>query len=215
MTLEEKLKNLAMEAQKAPLKTPQRQRALTQLVDEIYRSNRLVRPYKGQFQGFYEDIYAEAQQRLFLHICEQINQYNPKFEVLQWTNFLMKRRFFVEASRDVMPSAPKGMDRTNVKRITLDVLDKQEPLELRSQSTISLSEEVIQCIREDRDGLFRDAHIQQKPEANFQYIALQFLGGYSWKEISAELDVKVVTLSSFYQRCLVKFAPILKAYVVI
>ncbi|MEO0646827.1 MAG: sigma-70 family RNA polymerase sigma factor [Cyanobacteria bacterium J06650_10] len=215
MTLEEKLKNLAMEAQKAPLKTPQRQRALTQLVDEIYRSNRLVRPYKGQFQGFYEDIYAEAQQRLFLHICEQINQYNPKFEVLQWTNFLMKRRFFVEASRDVMPSAPKGMDRTNVKRITLDVLDKQEPLELRSQSTISLSEEVIQCIREDRDGLFRDAHIQQKPEATFQYIALQFLGGYSWKEISAELDVKVVTLSSFYQRCLVKFAPILKAYVVI
>ncbi|MEM8810556.1 MAG: sigma-70 family RNA polymerase sigma factor, partial [Cyanobacteria bacterium P01_G01_bin.38] len=64
-----------------------------------------------------------------------------------------------------------------------------------------------------RDGVFRRTHILQKPEANFQYIALRFLGGYSWKEISADLDVKVVTLSSFYQRCLVKFAPVLKEYV--
>lgn len=213
MTLDEQLKQLAVEAQQSSPKTPQRQRALAQLVNTICRSNRLVRPYKGQFQGFYEDIYAEAQQRLFLYMCEQISRYNPEYEVLQWANFLMKRRFFVEASRDVMPSAPKGIDRSKIKRITLDVLDKQGPVDLRSQSTISLSEAVIQCIREDRDDLFKSAHIRKKPEASFQYIALQFLSGYSWKEISAELDVKVVTLSSFYQRCLTKFAPILKEYV--
>ena len=213
MTLDERLKQLAVEAQQSLPKTPQRQRALAQLVDMICRSKRLVRPYRGQFSGFYEDIYAEAQQRLFLYICEQINRYNPEFEVLQWANFLMKRRFFVEASRDVMPSAPKGMDRSKIKRITLDVLDKQEPMDLRSQSVPSLSEAVIQCIQEDRDGLFRSTHIQKKPEATFQYIALHFLGGYSWKEISAELDVKVVTLSSFYLRCLTKFSPVIKAYV--
>lgn len=213
MTIDERLKQLAVEAQQSPPRTPQRQRALARLVDALYQSKRLVRPYRGQFHGFYEDIYAEAQQRLFLYLCEQIHRYNPEFEVLQWANFLMKRRFFVEASRDVMPTAPKGMDRSKVKRITLDVLDKQEPMELRSQSTISLSEAVVQCIQEDRDGLFKSAHIQKKPEASFQYIALQFLGGYSWKEISADLDVKAVTLSSFYQRCLTKFAAVLKEYV--
>lgn len=213
MTLDKRLKQLAIEAQQALPKTPQRQRALAQLVDSICRSNQLVRPHRGQFRGFYEDIYAEAQQRLFLYVCEHIHRYNPEFEVLQWANFLMKKRFFIEASRDVMPTMHKGINRSNMKRITLDVLDKQEPMELRSQSTLSLSEAVIQCIQEDRDGLFKSTHIKNKPEASFQYVALQFLGGYSWKEISADLEVKVVTLSSFYQRCLTKFASVLKEYV--
>ncbi|MBE7384730.1 MAG: sigma-70 family RNA polymerase sigma factor [Leptolyngbya sp. SIO1E4] len=213
MTLDEQLKQLAVAAQQHPPRTPRRQQALAQLVGTICRSKQLVRPYQGQFHGFYEDIYAEAQQRLFLYLCEKIDRYNPELEVLQWANFLMKKRFFVEASRDVMPTAPKGMDRSQVKRITLDALDKQEPIEARSHATISLSEAVIQCIQDDRDGLFKGTHILQKPEANFQYLALRFLGGYSWKEISAEVDVKVVTLSSFYQRCLIKFAPILKEYV--
>ncbi|NEP20231.1 MAG: sigma-70 family RNA polymerase sigma factor [Leptolyngbya sp. SIO4C1] len=212
MTLDEQLKELAVEAQRYPPQTPQRQRALTRLIGQLCQSRKLVRPYRGQFYGLYEDIYAEAQQRLFLYICEQIDRYDPEKEVLQWANFLMKKRFFIEASREVMPTAPKGLDLRQVQRITLDSLDRQEPVEARSQSTLSLSEAVIQCIQEDRDGLFQRTHIQHKPAANFQYIALKFLDGYAWKEISAELKVKVVTLSSFYQRCLTKFAPILKEY---
>ncbi|MDJ0708688.1 MAG: sigma-70 family RNA polymerase sigma factor [Leptolyngbyaceae cyanobacterium MO_188.B28] len=213
MTLDEQLKQLAIEAQRHPPKSPQRQRALARLVSAIGQSKRLVRPYQGQFYGFYEDIYAEAKQRLFLYLCEEIDRYNPELAVLQWANFLMRKRFFTEASREVMPTAPKGMDRSQVKRITLDALDKQEPMEVRSHTAPSLSEAVIQSIQDDRDGLFKRTHIQQKPAANFQYIALRFLAGYSWKEISTELDVKVVTLSSFYQRCLTKFAPILKEHV--
>ncbi|MEM6518163.1 MAG: sigma-70 family RNA polymerase sigma factor [Cyanobacteria bacterium P01_C01_bin.70] len=213
MTLDEQLKQLAVEAQQHPLKSPQRQRALARLLHAIARSRRLVRPYQGRFQGFYDDIYAEAQQRLFLYLCEEIDRYDPAREVLQWANFLMRKRFFVEASREVMPTAPKGMDRSHVKWTTLDVLDKQEPMEARSQATASISESIIQCIQDDQDGLFSSTHIWQKPDANFQHIALRFLGGYSWKEISAELDVKVVTLSSFYQRCLIRFAPVLKEYV--
>lgn len=213
MTLDEQLKQLAVEAQRHPPHTPLRQQALARLIDAICQSRKLARPYQGQFYGLYEDIYAEAQQRLFLYLCEEIDRYNPELEVLQWANFLMKRRFFVEASREFMPAAPKGMNRSYVKRITLDALDKQEPMEMRSHTALSLSEAVIQCIQDDRDDLFKSTHILHKPAANFQYIALRFLGGYSWKEISAELDVKVVTLSSFYQRCLTKFASVLKEYV--
>jgi hypothetical protein len=212
MNLDEQLKQLAVEAQQHVPKTSQRQRSLARLISAIYHSRKLTRPYQGQFQGVYEEIYAEAQQRLFLYMCEEIDRYNPDLEVLQWANFLMKKRFFIEASRDLMPTAPKGVDRSQVKRITTDILEKQNPIELRSPSNASLSEEVLQCIQEDADGMFQNTHIEQKPAANFQYIALRFLGGYSWKEISEELDVKVVTLSSFYLRCLSKFAPKFKEY---
>jgi DNA-directed RNA polymerase specialized sigma24 family protein len=212
MNLDEQLKQLAVEAQRHPPNTPQRQRLLAQLVSKIYRSRKLVRPYRGQFPGVYEEIYAEAQQRLFLYLCEKIDQYNPGSEVMQWANFLMKRRFFTEARRDLMPAMPKGVERSQIKRITLEVLEKQNPIELRSHTNISLSEEIVQCIQEDYDKVFQLTHIEQKPAANFQYIALRFLGGYSWKEISEEVDVKVVTLSSFYLRCLTKFAPKFKEY---
>lgn len=212
MNLDEHLKRLAVEAQQHPPGTSQRQRSLARLISVIYQSKKLVRPYQGQFQGVYEEIYAEAQQRLFLYLCEQIDRYNPSLDVLQWANFLMKKRFFIEASRDLMPAVPKGVDRSHVRRITLEVLDKQHPVELRSYANASLSEEVIRCIEEDPDRVFRNTHIEHKPAANFQYIALRFLGGYSWKEISEELDVKAVTLSSFYLRCLAKFAPKFKEY---
>ncbi len=212
MTLDEQLKRLAVEAQQHSPKTPERQQALAQLINTICCSKKLVRPFQGQFYGLYEEIYAEAQQRLFLYMCEEIDRYNPDLAVLQWANFLMRKRFFIEASRDFMAVTPKGADRTQVKRITLEALDRQEPMEQRSRAAPSLSETVIQCIRDDQDGVFKQTHILHKPEANFQYIALRFLGGYSWKEIAAELDVKVVTLSSFYQRCLTKFAPRFKTY---
>lgn len=212
MDIDKQLKQFAMDAQSAPPKSAQRQRSLTRMVSLICQSRKLVRPYQGQFQGLYNDIYAEAQQRLLLYLCENIDRYDPQREVLQWANFLMQKRFFVEASRDVMPTAPKGMDRSQVKHITLDILDKQNPLEQQASRQLSLSEEVVQCIREDSDGVFQKTHIAGKPKAHFQYIALSFLGGYSWKEISLELDVKVVTLSSFYQRCLLKFAPVFKEY---
>jgi hypothetical protein len=111
-----------------------------------------------------------------------------------------------------MPATPKGVNRSKIRRITLEVLETQNPIELRSHTNASLSEEVIQFIREDCDGLFKGTYIEQKPAANFQHIALRFLDGYSWKEISEELNVKVVTLSSFYLRCLAKFAPKFKEY---
>lgn len=212
MTLDEQLKQLAVEAQQHPPKTPERQRSLSRLMSAIYQSKKLVRPYQSQYHSVYEEIYAEAQQQLFLYICKEIDQYNPDFEVMQWANFLIKQRFFIEASRDLLPTAPRGVNRSQMKRTPLEVLEKQNPVELRSQINASLSEEVIQCIQEDHDQLFQRTHIEQKPAANFQYIALRFLAGYSWKEISEELDVKVVTLSSFYCRCLAKFASKFKEY---
>lgn len=67
--LDEQLKKLALEAQQYPKKQSEektlRRLALTELITAIWQSGKLCRPYSGQFQLLYEDIYHEAVQNLF------------------------------------------------------------------------------------------------------------------------------------------------------
>jgi hypothetical protein len=74
------------------------------------------------------------------------------------------------------------------------------------------SQQVLQCLEDDPEGLFQRSHIDHHPQANFQFLAIKRLAGYSWQELSEELGIAIPTLSSFYQRCLTRFAPQLKAY---
>lgn len=210
--IDQQLKQLAQDAQQHPPRSKQRQQALAKLLSAIQQSGQLTRPYPGQFQGFYEDIYDEAKQRLFCYICEKIDQYNPNFEVLQWVNFMLKHRFFLEASRSMMPTLHKGIDAKRVRRLSLDDLDRNNPSEINPQLTPSLLQEIIHYLETDPEGLFKATYTCNQPTANFQFLALQILSGYSWKEISEDLGLKISTLSSFYQRCLAKFSPKIKEY---
>lgn len=211
--LDDRLKQLAIAAQCQPQGSPARRQALTNLLSLLQQSGQLARPRRGQFLMLYEDIYAEALQRLFSFICERIDYYNPqKGEVLQWANFLLSQRFFIEASRDFLPTVYKGMDARSVKRITLESLEQSNPHELNPQLIPSLSQQVKDCLAEDPEGLFAQTCVASTPAANFQYLALKRLEGYSWQDLSAELKIAVPTLSSFYQRCLTRFAPQLKIY---
>lgn len=211
--LDDRLRQLALEAQRHPSGSFARRRALTELISALQRSGRLSRPRRGQFQMMYEEIYGEALQRLFSFVCERIDYYNAqKGEVLQWVNFLLNQRFFIEASRDALPTVYKGMDARTVKRLTLENLDQSNPYELNPQLIPLLSQEVKNCLEEDPEGLFEQACVANHPAASFQYIALKRLDGYSWQDLSTELDIAVPTLSVFYQRCLTRFAPKLKTY---
>ncbi len=211
--LDEHLKQLAIAAQQHPKKSKARQHALAKLLSTIQQSGRLSRPRRDQFQGMYEEIYDEARQRLFSFICEKIDDYSPiRGEVLQWANFLLSQRFFIEASRDVMPTIHRGVGPGRVKRLTLDDLDRNNPIELNPQLTPTLSQQVEQSIEEDPEGIFTETCITNYPTASFKTLALKRLSGYSWQEISTELGISIPTLSSFYQRCLTKFAPKLKEY---
>ncbi|MEO1760643.1 MAG: sigma-70 family RNA polymerase sigma factor [Cyanobacteria bacterium J06629_18] len=220
LSLDERLKQLALEAKelaeaakKNPAKIRAKQQALTRLVSALQSSGKLVRPQLGQFQGFYSEIYAEALQRLFVHICKKIETYDPeKGEVLQWSNFLLKRQFFPEAARESFPTLPKGVDPRSVKRLTLDDLDRENPTEVNPQQVPLLSQQVIQCLEEDPEGIFKSTHIKGCPAANFRIIAIQRLSRDSWEEISQKLGPAIPTLSSFYQRCVTKFAPKFKEY---
>jgi hypothetical protein len=214
LSLDERLRNLAIAAQQHPPKSRERQKALARLITALQVSRKLVRPRRGEFQGFYEEVYAVALQLLFAHICEKIDTYDPeRGEVLQWANFRLEREFFIKASREYLPTLPKGVDPKTCKRLPLDDLDKNNPNEVNPTLVPLISQQVLECLEEDPQGIFQRSYTQGNKDANFKFLAIKRLEGYSWEEISAELDgIKVPTLSSFYQRCLTEFAPKIKEY---
>ncbi|MEM9541398.1 MAG: sigma-70 family RNA polymerase sigma factor [Cyanobacteria bacterium P01_E01_bin.42] len=210
--IDSRLKALALKAQKHPPKSTARKIALAQLLSELQRSGKMTRPFRGLFRGMYQDIYSEAIQKLFTHICEKIDDYDPNREVLQWVNFLLGRRFFIEASREIFPHYRGGKKRESKPWMTIDDLEIKHPRWVQSQTTPSLSEEFQSCLLEDPEGLFQNTHVEDRPEANFQFLIQQRLAGYKWKEISEDLGIPLPTLHSFYRRNLREFAPKFRDY---
>ena len=211
--LGDRLKHLVFAAQQHPKKSRERQRALQRLIIAIQQSGKLCRPRRGQFQGFYQDIYAEAVQQLFAFICERIDDYNPqKGEVMTWVNVLLDRRFFIEASREVLPTVYDGVNAKEIHKIDLEDLDRSNPTELNPQLVPSLSEEVARCLEEDPEGIFESTSIAKRSDVSFRYLALQRLAGYSWEDLAQETGIRLPTLSGFYQKWLTRFAPKFKEY---
>lgn len=202
--LDDHLRQLALVAQKHPPLTQERQSALKQLVNDILRSRQLCYPRRGQFVGIYVDIYDEAVQELMLYVCQNIHKYDPaRGTVMAWVNMLLERRFF----RDTIP---KVMGQQTIQKMTLADLDT---LAVPNQAP-TLMESVKECIESDSEGSFEKEHVENRPAANFQAVALQRLAGESWQSISDQFGTNVKTVSSFYYRCVTKFSEQLKAYCV-
>ncbi|MGK7923777.1 MAG: sigma-70 family RNA polymerase sigma factor, partial [Spirulina sp.] len=105
----------------------------------------------------------------------------------------------------------------NVQRMTPDNLDELEnwlfQKSTRSSPSSSLTASNLrEYLESDPEGIFQTTHILNHPQATFQAIALKLIDGWSWKQISEEFNIKVPTLSSFYQRNLKKFTPQFQAY---
>jgi hypothetical protein len=202
--LDAQLKEIVLLAQQYSHATKERRIALTQLVNAIWQSGKLCRPYKGQFQLAYEDIYEEAVQNLFFYLCQddKINHYNPeRGEVMAWVNMLLTKRFFPEA----IPKVIGNQNEVNLESSHLENLALSE--------SISVFEQVRQYIEDDPDRTFIREHIKEHPEANFQAIAIRRYSGVSWQDISVEWEIKITTLHNFYRRCLTKFAPRIREHI--
>ena len=200
--LDEQLKLLAISAQQHPPLTQGLQLAVRKLVNGIVQSGRLCRPQRGQFSGSYEDIYDEAVQELLLYICQNIEKYDPeRGSVMAWVNVLLERRFFKEA-------IPKIIGKPNLQKMTLSDLDNLAP----SEETESLTEILKECIELDSENILKKEHLPNCPAANFQALLQRRFSGKSWKEISAEFDINIKTLSSFYYRCVNKLSLRLREY---
>lgn len=209
--LDQCLKQLAVAAQQHRPNTLKRQQSVQKLLMAIERSGKLKYPKAPpQFKGqLYQEIYAVAKQRLFCHINDKIDSYDSNREVLQWANFLLETRF-PDAIREVMQVC-KGLDLTKVKRLTLDDFELDEVTEEMTGKDAE-KREIVKCLEDDIEGIFKAEYVANTPRANFQFIALKVASGYSFKEISDELQLPYQTVVSFYKRKIIKFKPIFEDY---
>ncbi|MCC5896287.1 MAG: hypothetical protein JJU32_00020 [Phormidium sp. BM_Day4_Bin.17] len=201
MTMDdEQLNQLALDAQQNPPGSQARQVSLTQLINGLINSGRLIYPPgSGLSPDRYQDYRSEALQNLFYYICQSIDKYDSELApVMRWANMLLERRFFKDVS---------------YRRISYQKNIIVEPLEERLLSPAEwaiifredqpcLSDLVRQCFEDDPDGVFREHCLIRHPQVNFQLLVLRRLDGYQWQEISEEFSVQVSTLSTFYQTCL-------------
>ncbi|MEH2072568.1 MAG: sigma-70 family RNA polymerase sigma factor [Nostoc sp.] len=204
--LDSHLLQLAISAQQYPARSPQRQLALTKLINAIVRSSRLCHPQKSRFTAaIYENIYDEACQELLLYICEKIDKYDPeRGSFMAWVNVLLERRFFKDAIN-------KFQTLPGMKIQTITDLDN---LIASPEKPENITDILKECIESDPEDMFKNEHIEKFPQANFQALAMRRMLGKSWKEISAEFKIKIPTISSFYYRCINKFSSKLKEYCV-
>lgn len=195
--LDQQLEALARTAQNHPPLSKAHQAALRQLVSIILKSGRLCRPQRGSFSGAYEDIYAEAQQDLLLHICRNINKYEPaRGTVMTWVNMLLTRRFFKDA-------IPKVLGPPNIRRIALaDLENLAEP-----EKSATLLDRVKEVAADDPEGLFKSVHIRDYPEATFQAIFQRRLSNQRWQDIANEFSISPTAAQTFFSRKLPTFLP--------
>lgn len=210
--IHEKLKQLALEAQKYPPLNQNRQKALNQLARELYQlkkinSSLLFHPQKGKWSPeIYDELYQEALQKTCIYICQKIHNYNPEHPVMAWVNFTLKNRF-----SDI---ANEYKNRC-ISIFSLDELDKYILIKLNKEPPpeTPLGQQLREFLEEDPENLFKSDRMRNRPEVTFQFLAIaKFVDGKTWQEISDDLEIPVASLAAFVTRRLQKFQPYFQKY---
>lgn len=211
--LDERLQQLALEAQQHPPKSRVRRLALTRLIQIIQESGRLSRRKFDTPQ----EVYEEALQEVWLYVCRKIDTYTPEKPIVHWVNFVLKRRLVdVKKKRNSWgreysldaPINSSSSGKADRSRTYLEAMAQPQETPLPSQL-------VRRCIEEDSERLFASKHIKGHPQANFRTIALLHLDGRTWQDtaIAVRLEPrKASTVQSFYWRCCRYFADKFKEY---
>lgn len=212
--MEERLQQLALEAQKHSPKSRDRRLALTRLIHMIQASGRLSRRRSDTPQ----EVYDEALQETWWYLCRKIDTYEPRGPVINWVNYVLKRRLsdarqlHTKQGREYSLDAPINSSdggKVNQSGMTyLDTIPQPEETPLPSQL-------VRQCLEEDSDGLFASKHVRGHPKANFRTIALLYLDRKSWQQTAVAVGLEpkqASTVQSFYWRCCKYFADTFKEY---
>ncbi|NEP36297.1 hypothetical protein [Moorena sp. SIO3B2] len=212
--LEERLQQLALEAQQHSPKSCGRRLVLTRLIHRIQASGKLSR--RGY--DIPQEVYDEALQETWLYVFKKIDTYEPRGPVINWINSVLKWRLIDAKKRHTKGGKEYSLDapinssdggKVNQSGMTyLDTVAQPEETPLPSQL-------VRQCIEEDSDGLFASKHVKGHPQANFRTIALLYLDRKSWKETAVAVGLEpkqASTVQSFYWRCCKYFADTFKEY---
>ncbi len=193
------LQELALEAQKHPTQSAQRQVALNRLWQAIWKSNRLGHPQKGRWESnIYEDLRNEAISRTCLEICQKIDRYNPEYPVMMWVNSCLNFNF-----KRVTEDCYKHTFLPSLDELNYDIPEEDTPSEERLEA-----QSLRQFLKKDPEGLLQAERLQKRPDVTFQLLALaKYVEARTWESIAKELDISVQTLCSFFNRRLDKLMP--------
>jgi DNA-directed RNA polymerase specialized sigma24 family protein len=193
-----RLQQLALEAQKHPPKSRQRQQALNRLVHLIMQSGQM----RHRTPDGCEDLYNEAFQKTWLYIFQHIENYKPERPVMAWVNYLIKQNI-----RAVV------REYRNPRMETILSLDELEWRFATPEETLDEAKMLRQLLEEDPEHLFRTAHIRSRPDVTFQFLALaRIVEDKSWDELSQSFGISPQTLCSFFKRNLRNFNPYFYKY---
>jgi DNA-directed RNA polymerase specialized sigma24 family protein len=188
---------LALAAQAYPPDSQLRQYALNELIHAVLLSGKLGCIRKAQ-----PLIWDEAVHETLTYIYEKIDNFDPgRGKLMTWINFRLDRKL-----REIWLRY-RGLARS----VIVSPDDMQEIPE--PEPHCSLATLIEYCLEEDRNHRFAREHIRGYPQANFRTIALSRLSGTNWESISTQFQVKISTLSSFFQRGCKKFRPEFQQYI--
>lgn len=210
--LNERLRQLALEAKQYPLGSAARRKVVDRLFKEIQDSGEIRYP-KSKYSSLSGLLYQECCNVVFQKVCtyiyRKIQNYRPDKEVLAWFNYLIEKRF-IDAEKelrgkhfgDFQPlnlhdlADNSNADFCSEEPTPYDALDLHY-LRLTERDRI---ERFIQEIREDSTRLLQGKHIQSRPELNLQYICLKLHEGYSFTEIATEHKIANSTIGGFWKK---------------
>lgn len=195
----EYLSYLVTEARKYQAGSAERQKILTKIIRSI--ANKLWKentPY-----------YQDALQQTWLYFCQNVCEgntgqpYDPtRSSLVTWLNFYLKKRlqdFYINNQQEkitnvVMPSDPSGSGDTKQGIDFIETIPSPPDIP-------PVLDEIKQWVELDPEGELRRTHITNRPEVTCQVLIQRRLPPEtSWKTLSAEFNLSISTLSSFYQR---------------
>lgn len=212
-SLDQCLEQQAKKIQQSPPHSAQRQVAISRLIQDILKSDKLGHPQRSSWNSsLYADLYNEALQKTLLEVCQKIDSYNPEHPVMAWVNFRLKYQFIAVANdfrKKGITQIPKALKSQPVAYPqSLDELDNLVPVE----KDVSDTQLLRQFLKDDPENLLQKP-LRGRPELTFQFLALaRFAKGHTWTEISANHNVSVQTLCSFFNRQLRELLPYFRKY---
>lgn len=189
-----------------------------------YLRTSLWNQYGQQLGNAFEECFEDTKAKVGLQIPDKIDDYNSQRAKI-WTWFCNIFRFrFIDYKNDylkIKKSTIKG------KRVIIFTESLDKPIKKNQDSKdnstlldlikakdekIPLSLQLIEIINQDPYGIFSRCHIKNKPQGNYQAIALAYASGKSWKEIEQEINITFGTITSFFKRRNNYFKPFFKEY---
>jgi hypothetical protein len=198
-SLQEQLPYLVAQSCQHPAGSPQRQKNLTKIIrlaaNKLWKENT---PY-----------YQDALQQTWLYFCHNICEgntgkpYDPnRSSVLTWLNFYLKQRLrdcYIKKQKETLTRVSITLGQWDSSQTHQNV----DPIENipANPDVPPLLEEIRSWAKTDPEDELRRIHIANHPEVTCQVLILRRLPPeVSWKNLAAEFNLSVSTLSSFYQR---------------